>query len=62
MKLDLGPEYSSSVFEEEVIGEHLDVAWGVLKIVPASDQKRKYGCLLRLLEKHMLIALPPNFN
>src|SRR6266852_1359289 len=38
LKLNLGPEYSSSVLEEEVIGEQLDVAWGVLKIVCSRDR------------------------
>lgn len=35
---------------------------GVLKIVCASDHKHKYCCLLRLLEKHGLITLPPNLD
>jgi hypothetical protein len=35
---------------------------GVLKIVCASDHKHKYCCLLRLLEKHALIALPPDLD
>lgn len=35
---------------------------GVLKIVCASSHKHKYCRLLRLLEQHRLIALPPNLD
>jgi hypothetical protein len=35
---------------------------GVLKIVKASTQKRKYACILRLMAANKLLALPEDFD
>ncbi len=35
---------------------------GLMQIVCATDQKHKYACLLRLLERNRLIKLPPDLD